>query len=260
MYKLYSEGKKSSGKISMGKGSASKRSAGGLPVSGLRRTKSFLMSNRTCAPGSGSNGKNYCGSFDKVTAKKSGGKISTKLSQNNRQSLGAKSQYPKCCCPSDNVDREQFIIEKPIEKKELENGGNRDIKVPDVEKDPMEDLSKKIMQELKQLFPERRQTKNTGNVTPSVAQGTRPAGKIEGGQNQNKGAQLGFKQASTEQSQNNSQQQPKPTEKDEDNQTKRELDAKLKETEKAVRIKKEKELLFGLTTPEKSEDHSRSHS
>lgn len=47
------------------------------------------------------------------------------------------------------VDREQFIIEKPIEKKELENGGNRDIKVPDVEKDPMEDLSKKIMLELK---------------------------------------------------------------------------------------------------------------
>jgi len=34
----------------------------------------------------------------------------------------------------------------------------------------------------------------------------------------------------------------------------------LKENEKAVRIKKEKELLFGLTTPEKSEDHSRSHS
>jgi len=35
---------------------------------------------------------------------------------------------------------------------------------------------------------------------------------------------------------------------------------KIKENEKAVRIKKEKELLFGLTTPEKSEDHSRSHS
>ena len=262
MYKLYSdgkEGKKSSGVISAGKGSVSKKSsAGGLPVNDYRRPKSFLMSSRTCAPGNGSNGKNYCVSQDKVTAKKSGGKISTKLSQNNRQGPGAKSQCLKCCCTSDNVDREQFVIEKPIEKKELENGGNRDIKVPDVERDPMEDLSKKIMQELKDLFPERRQTKNTGNVTPSVAQGTRPAGKIEGGHNQNNGAQLGFKQASTEQSQDNSQQQQKLAEKDQE--TKRELDAKIKETEKAVRIKKEKELLFGLTTPEKSEDPSHSHS
>jgi hypothetical protein len=115
-----------------------------------------LMSSRTSAPGSGSNGKNYCGSFDKVTAKKSGGKISTKLSQPHRQGLGTKSQSSKYFQPYDDVDRAQFIIEKPIEKKELENGGNRDIKVPDVEKDPMEDLSKKIMQELKTLFPERR--------------------------------------------------------------------------------------------------------
>jgi hypothetical protein len=45
-----------------------------------------------------------------------------------------------------------------------------------------------------------------------------------------------------------------------DQETRRELDAKIKENEKAVRIKKEKELLFGLTTPEKSEDHSHSHS
>jgi len=87
MYKLYSdgkEGKKSSGVMSTGKGSVSKRSAGGLPVNDYRKAKSFLMFSRTCAPGSGSNGKNYCASLDKVTAKKSGGKISTKLSQNNR--------------------------------------------------------------------------------------------------------------------------------------------------------------------------------
>ena len=156
MYKLYNDGKKSSGVISTGKGSASKRSAGGLPCNEYRRAKSFLMSSRTSAPASGSNGKNYCGSFDKNPAKKSGGKISTKLSQNKGQGLGAKSQYPKECYLSDDVDRAQFIITQPIEKKELENGGNRDIKVPDVEKDPMEDLSKKIMQELKTLFPERR--------------------------------------------------------------------------------------------------------
>ena len=42
------------------------------------------------------------------------------------------------------VDREQFIIEKPLKKKELENGGIG-IDIPDVEKDPMEDLSKKII-------------------------------------------------------------------------------------------------------------------
>jgi len=84
MYKLYSDGKKSTGLISMGKGSTSKRSTGGgLPVNEMRKPKSYLMSSRTCAAGSGSNGKNYCGSFDKVTAKKSGGKISTKLSQKN---------------------------------------------------------------------------------------------------------------------------------------------------------------------------------
>ena len=40
--------------------------------------------------------------------------------------------------------------------------------------------------------------KNNGNVTPSVAQGARPAGKIEGSDNQNKGAELGFKEASVE--------------------------------------------------------------
>ena len=80
MYKLYSEGKKSSGKISMGKGSASKCSSGGLPVNNLRKTNSFLLNTRTYGPGKGSNGKNFCGSLDRVTAKKSGGKISTKLS------------------------------------------------------------------------------------------------------------------------------------------------------------------------------------
>jgi hypothetical protein len=60
--------------------------------------------------------------------------------------------------------------------------------VPDVEKDPMEDLSKKIMLELKQLFPQRGQAQNNGNVTPSVAQGGKPAGKIEGGNNRKRGA------------------------------------------------------------------------
>ena len=81
MYKLYNDGKKSSGVISTGKGSASNRSAGGLPCNEYRRAKSFLMSCRTSAPASGSNGKNYCGSFDKNPAKKSGGKISTKVFQ-----------------------------------------------------------------------------------------------------------------------------------------------------------------------------------
>ena len=79
MYKLYSEGKKSSGKISMGKGSASKRSVGGLPVNNMRRNNSFFPS-RTYGSGNGSNGKNYLGSLERNYSKKSGGKISTKLS------------------------------------------------------------------------------------------------------------------------------------------------------------------------------------
>jgi hypothetical protein len=87
-----------------------------------------------------------------------------------------------------------------VARKDLEKGGKSDLELPDVEKDPMEDLSKKIMNELKTLFPDRKQPKNTGNVTPSVTQGTKPAGKIEGGSRdqKKKGAELGFKQASAE--------------------------------------------------------------
>jgi hypothetical protein len=80
MYKLYNEGKKSSGKISMGKGSASKRSVGGMSGSGRKAKSSCLIGSRTYGPGNGSNGKNYSGALDKITAKKSGGKSSTKLS------------------------------------------------------------------------------------------------------------------------------------------------------------------------------------
>ena len=61
--------------------------------------------------------------------------------------IGTKSQNSKSQYLSDIIDRDQFIINKPISKKEQENGGNER---PNIHVDPMAELNKKIMLELKQ--------------------------------------------------------------------------------------------------------------
>ncbi len=148
-----------------------------------------------------SNGKNYSGGYDRFPAKKnSGGKISqmsTKLNSTFRNQQGQKKNFPLKNIGYSNPDISQFVI-IPENKELTQKGGV----IPDLNKDPMEDISRRIMDDLKREYPDRKGGKKTGNVTPCITEEKGPGAKMPDNkkrkENSNNKNLLGFQQASAE--------------------------------------------------------------
>lgn len=86
----------------------------------------------------------------------------------------------------------------------MQKGGEKRV-IPDVNKDPMEDISKRIMDELKRQYPDRK-GKKMGNATPCITEEKGPGAKMPDNNKKRKENVtnknlLGFQQASAEYSQ-----------------------------------------------------------
>lgn len=103
--------------------------------------------------------------------------MSTKLNSTYRniQGSGSRSHCPRSNVLPQDTDIEQFVIEIPGKNfKDLsQNGGI----VPDVNTDPMEEISRKILEELAKEYPDRKKGK-TGNVTPCIIDEKGPGAKM----------------------------------------------------------------------------------